>query len=548
MRLLQALQAEAGPEQRRLMVAAGLVGITNALLLVQINAIAQTPNAANAGKLFLYVLSVLAYVANARYTNHRAVDLVEAVVSGIKVRVSEKLARIELDALERMHAAEICDRITENALIISDRAGLIAAMLRSAIIVLFALVYIAWLEPAAFVLVALVGGIGAIKFLELRWDLVIELRRKSAARVLFFDGMTDLLAGLKELQFGKARRDEVTKHVQRTSENLRDISVKSNHLFIDGKAVADVLLFAVLAAIVYDLQRYSVLNTLRTQQMIAAVMFTWGSFADMISGLMPYVRSNLALEEILALEAKLESVARGAVPPQNPPDPWKGCIRHLRLSNIEYNYPSEPASETFHIGPVNFQMQAGEVIFVVGGNGSGKSTLVKVLTGLYAPTAGLIEADGIPVGRDNIVAFRDNVTAIFSDAHLFAKLYGLAHIEERAVRQLIARMRLEGQTSFERGSFTNLNLSTGQRKRIAMVVALLEGRPICVFDEWAADQDPEFRRYFYDELLPVLRDEGKMVVVVSHDDRYFDRADRIVTMEYGSICSIEHRRSKSGSA
>src|SRR5256885_14002412 len=67
------------------------------------------------------------------------------------------------------------------------------------------------------------------------------------------------------------------------------------------------------------------------------------------------------------------------------------------------------------------------------------------------------------------------------------------------------------------------------------VHAYLEGRPVLVFDEWAADQDPSFRHLFYTELLPELRARGHLLVVISHDDRYFHLADRIVRMEAGRM-------------
>jgi putative ATP-binding cassette transporter len=161
-----------------------------------------------------------------------------------------------------------------------------------------------------------------------------------------------------------------------------------------------------------------------------------------------------------------------------------------------------------------------------------------VLTGLYQPTAGSLRVDGILVQPDNAAALREMISTIYSDFHLFSKLYGLLDVDEAAVHQLLAQMHLTGKTSFSDQQFTRRNLSTGQRKRLAMIVVLLEDRPIYVFDEWAADQDPEFRKYFYEELLPSLKQRGKAVIAVSHDDRYFRCADRVVTMEYGKIRSI----------
>jgi putative ATP-binding cassette transporter len=164
---------------------------------------------------------------------------------------------------------------------------------------------------------------------------------------------------------------------------------------------------------------------------------------------------------------------------------------------------------------------------------------MKVLTGLYPATGGEMRIDGQRLRPENVAAYREMYSAIFSDFHLFSRLYGLLDVDEQAVLTLLRQMQIDDKTSFEKGRFTKRDLSTGQRKRLAMIVALLEDRPICLFDEWAADQDPEFRKYFYDELIPALKRRGKTVIAVSHDDRYFHCADRVVTLEYGKVRSIE---------
>jgi putative ATP-binding cassette transporter len=85
------------------------------------------------------------------------------------------------------------------------------------------------------------------------------------------------------------------------------------------------------------------------------------------------------------------------------------------------------------------------------------------------------------------------------------------------------------------GAFSTLALSQGQRKRLALLTAYLEDRPIYLFDEWAADQDPQFKEIFYHHLLPELRARNKTVLVITHDDRYYDVADRLIKLDYGKL-------------
>jgi putative ATP-binding cassette transporter len=545
MSLLRLLREDAGSESPRIIISAVLAGVANVVLLATINAAAHAPATVDIQSLFLYAVSVAAFVINTRYTTHRITEIVENLIERTKLRIGEKLVRIELEALERVKGAEVCTRITDNLTIITDRVGRIATMIQSAFLVGFALMYVIWVAPAAFVVIALVCIVGGIKFQEVRRDLMMATKAAAMDRIRFLERMTDLLGGIKELQFGRRRRRDVRENVLEASSDLKSSLIKVNNLSTDGALIANSILFFVLAGVIFTLQQYMPLDAYRMLSVVSAVLFLWGPFMGFIWGFLPYLRSDVAMQEVLALETKLEKAARETIPEQNPKDPWTLPRHAIRAENVEYEYGGEDGADAFHVGPVNLQIEPGEIVFIVGGNGSGKSTLLKVLTGLYWPTGGSVVVDDIPVRRDNVVAYRNKISSIFSDFHLFAKLHGIDRVDERTVGDLLTSMRLDGQTAFVDRAFTKLSLSTGQKKRLALVVALLENRPICTFDEWAADQDPEFRRYFYEELLPALRKEGKTVFVASHDDRYFHCADKVVTMEYGKIRSVDiHTHSK----
>jgi putative ATP-binding cassette transporter len=198
----------------------------------------------------------------------------------------------------------------------------------------------------------------------------------------------------------------------------------------------------------------------------------------------------------------------------------------------------------FSIGPINLTIQPGELVFIVGGNGSGKTTLAKVLTGLYEPEEGTIEVDGRTIGWRERAAYRQRFSAVFNDFHLFDALLGIVDPDDPSRAQadaranaLVAKLALDHKVKVVDGAFSTRALSTGQRKRLALVVAYLEDRPFYLFDEWAADQDPSFKAVFYEQLLPELRARGKAVIVITHDDRYFDLADRLLKLDNGRIVS-----------
>ena len=170
-------------------------------------------------------------------------------------------------------------------------------------------------------------------------------------------------------------------------------------------------------------------------------------------------------------------------------------------------------------------MNSGDLVILTGGNGSGKSTFMKLLAGFYRPASGEILLDGERVSGGNYEYYRSLITAIFPDFHLFQRLYGIPDPDPAELDRLLTQFRLQDKTRLTDGEFRTVDLSSGQRKRLALIVSLLEKRPILLLDEWAADQDPEFRRKFYFELLPALHRAGVTVVAISHDDRYIEEMD-----------------------
>lgn len=242
---------------------------------------------------------------------------------------------------------------------------------------------------------------------------------------------------------------------------------------------------------------------------------------------------DLGAKRVLdAMSALSTNERRDSVAPDAAQRDWST----LTLEKVTATYSSDDGNRQFTLGPIDLTITKGEVVFVIGGNGSGKSTLAKVLTGLYAPSGGTVRLDGDVIGDDNRESYRQLFTAIFSNHHVYQRLFGLdpAHVESRGP-ELIKALELAEKVQLENGAYTTTMLSSGQRKRLSMVTARLEDRRIMVLDEWASDQDPRFRDLFYREILPELKKEGRTVLVISHDDRYFDSADRLVRLEDGNI-------------
>jgi putative ATP-binding cassette transporter len=217
-----------------------------------------------------------------------------------------------------------------------------------------------------------------------------------------------------------------------------------------------------------------------------------------------------------------------------------GLADSIELRDVRYSFGgSGGAVGGFELGPLSVTLAKGETLFIVGENGSGKTTLIKLLLGLYTPTSGQLLLDGEPIGPAQAGAYGELFSAVFSDYFLFEELPRSDPESLDRARSYLKRLEIDHKVDVTETSFSTTDLSTGQRKRLALVHAYLEQRPIMMFDEWAADQDPTFRRVFYTELLPDLKRQGKTVIVVSHDDRYFGVADRIVRLREGQLVQDE---------
>jgi putative ATP-binding cassette transporter len=251
-------------------------------------------------------------------------------------------------------------------------------------------------------------------------------------------------------------------------------------------------------------------------------------------------KADVALKKIevlgLALASYAEAEAATPALVNSPNQGLKLDWHSLELQGVTHGYGSDRENLDFTLGPINLKFKPGEMVFLIGGNGSGKSTLAKLITGLYIPESGKICLDNQQINQPNREWYRQHFSVVFSDFYLFDRLLGVAKYNLDSVAQTYLRqLQLDHKVTVENGKLSTTALSQGQRKRLALLTAYLENRPIYLFDEWASDQDPIFKELFYTQFLPKLRDQGKLVLVISHDDQYFEVGDRIIKLDYGKV-------------
>jgi len=263
------------------------------------------------------------------------------------------------------------------------------------------------------------------------------------------------------------------------------------------------------------------------------IMYMMGPLEFVLNLIPNLTHANVAMKAIDTLTTSLDEqpVAEAATNSETNPS-WN----LLELSGIQHAYRRENEEAEFSLGPIDLSIRSGELVFITGGNGSGKTTLAKLLVGLYIPQQGEIRLDGQPITDERRDNYRQLFSVVFSDFYLFENLLGLSdfNIDTRA-QDYLKKLELDRCVEIKDRTLSTLDLSQGQRKRLALLTAYLEDRPIYLFDEWAADQDPQFKEIFYFELLGRLKAAGKTAIVISHDDRYYHVADRVIKLNYGLI-------------
>ena len=544
MKLLEILDDEMKANRSPLLAMAVCSGIADAAILAIINA---APQISASGKdhgnrlLLLFIIVVAAYILGLYSVLTKISHLFERMVLNLRLRLLRKAVSAELSTLREIGSSQIYNRIAQEAPMLSQAAWQIAACLEAVVMIACCMLYLAWLSIPAFLVAISLIGAGALSYAMTNKRAEALIERTTDTEVSLLSSVTELLDGFKELKLNGKKRAEFMEDTEGLCEEVRGLKVSTADIFNRNHIFAQSFSYLIIAVLVFVLPLFMPTYSDVLVAATTTILFIIGSIGLVINTVPILGKANIAAEHMLSLEAELDRHLGESHEEHAPAPPMPERFQKITLKSLEYVHPG---AEGFKLGPVDFTLEAGTVTFLVGGNGSGKSTLVEVLTGLQHPTGGWIRVDDRTVTDGNRGAYREYFGLIDSSFHLFKRLYGLDVIDEEGVKVLLRQLKLHDKTWLVGKEFTTLDLSSGQRRRLAMIVALLENRPFYVFDEWTADQDVEFRRYFYQVLLPDLKAKGHTVLVVSHDDRFFGAADRVITLDKGSVISDVPRPSQ----
>ncbi len=516
-----------------LAVTAGIVsGLSSAVFVAIVNQVLRDPQV-TPGIVAAFV-GVCLLAVGARFVSQIVTfRIAQGEMESLRRHLVDSVLAAPLRTVEKLGTSRLLSTLTDDVVIIGDALPSLPLITASIAFVVGCLAYIAVLSWEVALGALLAALIGAAVYQAFATTGLRALTRAREHQDELFENLHAVTDGTKELKLNKVRRDAfLTTRLAPSLAAQRREGVLGLSIFEGAVGGGQVVLFSFIGLVIFVAPSLLDIAQGTLASSVLTILFAVTNVQGIVSWIPLLGRASVALASIEDQERLLretteplartvDAAAFGA---------WSG----IELAGVSHIYPG-PRGEQFVLGPVDLRIERGKITFIVGGNGSGKSTLAKVLTGLYVPESGLVRVGDATVTDANRENYRQQFSAIFSDPYLLPSLL-LGDGEE--IQHKLARLRLDHKVTIDDGEFSTTALSTGQRKRLALLAAYAEDRPVYLFDEWAADQDPEFKQVFYEELLPELSARGKCVVVISHDDRYFHVADCVVQLESGQLTTV----------
>ncbi|HEY3854002.1 MAG TPA: cyclic peptide export ABC transporter [Verrucomicrobiae bacterium] len=516
-----------------------LSGACNAGLIALVNVALTETTPAGRGMIWAFVALGLGKVVSLFFSQAVLAGFSQKAVAELRRDLIKKILAVPLRDLEKLGTPRILAALTDDVFNVTQALLAVPVIAVNAAILLGGAIYLGWLSWKILASIGVVIAAGALGYLAVissalrfcRWA-----REEEDKLFGYFRALTD---GIKELKLHRNRRGAFfSGNIETVTAACQRHNVSAEVRFAAAQSWSHLLYFALIGLILFLAPSLGAFSNRTLTGFVVTTLYLMGPLQGVLSSFSLFGRARVALQKVQELGVSLAEHSTEQWDAKNDGKP--PLFKSLELRDVVHSYHREQDDTSFVLGPVNMSFQPGETVFLVGGNGSGKSTLAKIITGLYLPEQGEIRLDGKSVTNESRDAYRQLFSAVFADFFVFDNLLGLegADLDGRAAMYL-EELHLNHKVRITNGALSTTAVSTGQRKRLALLTAYLEDRPFYLFDEWASDQDPYFKNIFYTKILPDLKARGKTILVITHDDRYFDLADRIVKLDYGKVTSQE---------
>ncbi len=525
-----------------LMVCLGAAsGVLSAAALAYLNeALRQaTPPSIIAGLVFACL--VAAKIGAGMWTQLLMVRFTQDTILDLSISLCAQLVRVPLRRIEERGAGNILVTLTDDVGSVTWAIQCLPQLAMNATVLLGCGLYLFWLSWQVLVGLIVATLLGALGYQRLHAGAFHVIHAAREARAGLFRRFRALTEGIKELLMHRARSCEfVEQEIRGAAETYRQTNLDATRRYALADAWTQGSFFLLVGTIVFLYPQVVSLPMDVVLGYVVVILYMMNPVWNIIGTVPALTRGQVALENIDRLGVSLASDLSASRQQEDGLD-VRSRPPVISFEQVTFAYgPTKERDEGFTLGPLTVEIASGELVFVIGGNGSGKSTFVKLITGLYEPCRGTIKLGDVSIGHMNQTWYREHFSAVFADFYLFDKLLGIHDPRALALaKSYLVLLQMEHKVDVRDRTFTTIDLSQGQRKRLALITAYLEDRPIYVFDEWAADQDPQYKEVFYRKLLPDLRARGKTVIVITHDDRYFHLGDQVIKLEDGKIAQVQ---------
>ena len=460
-------------------------------------------------------------------------------IKEVRQSLVDRILQSDFMVLEKAGRSKLYNVLTNDVNAISSALAEMPAFVYNVILMLVCFGYLFYLSPFVFsVLIStiIIAGIFANSIMK---RISKNANYMRSAQNSMFEGYKGMLDGAKQLTLNESRKKHYVENTLNSQlEKLKEGERRYGFSWDINRNVSQSLIFLVLGVVVVSSQ-YMQTSHLVTSYLLI-LTYLAGPFGYVMGLWQSIVRAKVSLQEIENLELSKSTTENKAINQNISNTAWN----KISFENVSFKYAE--ANNQFSVGPVDLTINKGETIFVTGGNGSGKSTFMHVLLGLYKPTSGSVSVDNNVVNDSNIKQYLEKMAIVLPDFYLYnALLDGQGKVvKQDDIQVLLKRFQLEDKVECNEYGYQSVNFSMGQRKRLALISAILEDKDIYVLDEWAADQDPHFRHVFYTQIIPWLKAKGKTIIAVTHDDKYFDCADRRLKFDLGEMHEIKMEKSQ----
>jgi cyclic peptide transporter len=480
---------------------------------------------------FYFLLALFAYIYGRKIVQTQLIKLAVALIYDIRIRLLNKIFSSCYEDFEKMNRGSIYTTLNNDTDRIGSAANVVVNLSTNMITTISVFGYLMIISfKAAIATIIVIAGISLLYYrVGRKSNVLFELVRNTFSKYL--ELLSGMIEGFKELSLHLSTRLGYRKDIEHVNMEFRDRSIMAQIGFVNAFLAGESMLIMTLALVVFVFPGiFPALTSGVVLSYIVVMLYLIGPINVILSSIPDVMQIRVAMKRVRTFLKDLPETIDLQEEPATV-NYKTARIERLFVKGLKYRYAQEDGKKGFEVGPVSFELRRGDVLFITGSNGSGKSTLIKLLTGLYSRSSGEIEIDGKLM---DAVDLGEYFSVVFNPFYLFKKLYAFETADNtEEINSYLEVLGLTGKVTIQDGNYTTTNLSQGQRKRLALLQCFLEDRSIYLFDEWAAEQDPEYRRFFYKELIPEMKRRGKLIIIVSHDDQYFQEADMIIKLNNG---------------